>query len=292
MTKKNVVLGVLGGSGVYQMDGVKIVKEHSISTPFGDPSDKIVEASFEDNTFYFLPRHGRGHRLLPSEVNYRANIYALKSLNVTHLMAVSAVGIMREDIRPGDMIIPDQIFDRTKGIRKSSFFGEGIVGHVTFADPFNKEMSDIIESCAKEKTDRVHVGGTYVCMEGPQFSTRAESIFYRETLKPSVIGMTGIPEAKLAREAEMCYGMLALGTDYDCWHETEADVDVTDVLKILKDNANLANEIVKKVATALPKTSSDEALSAARFAILTDKSLIPEKVKNDLSLLYGQYIND
>lgn len=284
-----VVLGVLGGSGVYGMDGVTLVKEHTVDTPFGAPSDAVAELSYEGKTFYFIPRHGKGHRYLPSEVNYRANIYALKSMGVSHLMAVSAVGIMKEDVRPGDMIIPDQIFDRTKGVRPSTFFGDGVVGHVTFADPFNREMSELIHAAAKAETDRVTRGGTYVCMEGPQFSTRAESLFYRKTLGPVAIGMTAIPEAKLAREAEMCYGMLALATDYDCWHEDESDVAVTDVLKVLKDNAQLANAIVRKVITSLPATSSDEALSAGRFATLTDPAVIPAATRAKLELLYGKY---
>lgn len=290
MAPKDVILGVLGGSGVYQMDGVKVLKEHEVSTPFGIPSDKVIEIEYDGRKFFFLSRHGRGHKLLPSEINYRANIYALKSFGVTHLMAVSAVGIMEEQISPGDMVIPDQIFDRTKGIRESSFFGEGVVGHVTFADPFNREMSDLIEKAAKNKTPNVHRGGAYICMEGPQFSTRAESHFYRQTIRPSIIGMTGIPEAKLAREAEMCYGMLALATDFDCWHETENDIEVTDVLKVLKDNASLANEIVKRTVSELPNTSSNEALSAAKFAIITHPEFIPDQKKKDLDLLYGKYL--
>lgn len=284
-----VKLGVIGGSGVYQMEGADFVKEHKIKTPFGDPSDAIVEARVDDRTVFFLPRHGKGHRFTPSEVNYRANIYAMKSLGVTHLLAVSAVGIMKEEIRPGDMIVPNQVYDRTKGMRPSTFFGEGIVGHVTFADPFASEMMDAIIQAARSKTDRVHVGGTYVCMEGPQFSTRAESHHYRATLKPVCIGMTALPEAKLAREAEMCYGMLALATDYDCWHETEEDVSVEDVIKVLKANAATANAIVREISRILPATSSAPELEAAKFAIMTNPELIPEKRKQDLALLYGKY---
>lgn len=284
-----VKLGVIGGSGVYQMEGADFVKEHRISTPFGDPSDAIVEARVDQRTVYFLPRHGKGHRFTPSEVNYRANIYAMKSLGVTHLLAVSAVGIMKEEIRPGDMIVPDQIYDRTKGIRNSSFFGEGIVGHVTFADPFASEMVTTIAKAAKAITPRFHVGGTYVCMEGPQFSTRAESHEYRASLKPVCIGMTAIPEAKLAREAELCYGMLALATDYDCWHETEEDVSVEDVIKVLKANASTANSIIREISRLLPETSTAPELEAAKYAIMTSPELIPEKRKKDLALLYGKY---
>ena len=289
-----VKLGVIGGSGLYQMDGVKVVKEHSLSTPFGMPSDVIIEGEIEGTggrSVYFVPRHGKGHRLTPSEVNYRANIHALKQLGVTHILAVSAVGIMREDIKPGDMVVPDQIFDRTKGIRAATFFGEGVVGHVAFADPFCGEMRGIIEGAATKCKAHMHAGGTYVCMEGPQFSTRAESHYYRKTLAPAVIGMTGLPEAKLAREAEMCYAMLALATDYDCWHETEEDVSVEAVLAVLKANAELANAIVKQVATALPKTSTCACLDAAKMAIMTKAEFIPAATKAKLSLLYGRYLN-
>lgn len=284
-----VVLGVLGGSGVYNMAGVEQVAEHQVETPFGAPSDAVAELSYQGKTFYFIPRHGKGHRHLPTEVNYRANIYALKTFGVSHLLAISAVGIMKENIKPGDMIVPDQIFDRTKGQRPSTFFGDGVVGHVTFADPFNDEMSGIIAEAALSCTDRVTKGGTYVCMEGPQFSTRAESHFYRKTLEPVAIGMTAIPEAKLAREAEMCYGMLALATDYDCWHEHEADIAVTDVMKVLKDNAELASKITQQIIAMMPATSTNEALSAARFATITDPKLIPEATRKKLDLLYGKY---
>ncbi len=289
-TTRAVKLGVIGGSGVYQMSGVELVQEHSIQTPFGDPSDKVIEARVDGREVYFLPRHGKGHRLLPSEVNYRANIYALKSLGVSHVLAVSAVGIMKEFIRPGDMVVPDQIYDRTKGVRNSTFFGQGIVGHVEFADPFCSVFSDWIETAARSVTERVHRGGTYVCIEGPQFSTRAESIQYREVGRPAVIGMTGVPEAKLAREAEMAYGMLALATDYDCWHEHEADVSVEAVLAVLKANSTAANNIVKQIVRQLPASHTSPIFEAARYAILTAPEVIPEARKRDLALLYGKYL--
>lgn len=285
-----VKLGVIGGSGVYQMDGAKLLKEHALSTPFGQPSDPIAECDIGGRSVYFLPRHGKGHRYLPSEVNYRANIHALKQLGVTHVLAVSACGIMREDIRPGDMVVPDQIFDRTRGVRNGSFFGEGIVGHVSFADPFCDELRKVILSSAQANKARVHDGGTYVCMEGPMFSTRAESNYYRKTLAPAVIGMTALPEAKLAREAEMCYGMLALATDYDCWHESEDDVTVEAVMAVLKANGELANAIVKTVATTLPKTSTSPWLDAAKMAIMTRPDLIPENTRKKVALLYGRYL--
>jgi 5'-methylthioadenosine phosphorylase len=286
---KQVVLGVIGGSGVYKMDGVEYTKEHHLSTPFGAPSDALLEAKIGDRPVFFLPRHGRGHRYTPTEVNYRANIHALKQLGVTHVLAVSAVGIMKESIKPGDMVVPDQLFDRTRGLRENTFFGEGIVGHVMFGDPFCAEMRSIILNAAKQEKATVHDGGTYVCMEGPAFSTRAESQFYRKTLSPAVIGMTAIPEAKLAREAEMCYGMLALATDYDCWHETEEDVSVEAVIAVVKANSVLANNIIKRVTALMPKTSSSELLYAAKHAVMTDRSKIPENTRQKVQVLWGHY---
>ena len=288
-TSKQIRLGVIGGSGVYQMEGVERVAEHTLDTPFGPPSDSVVETRIHDRPVLFLPRHGRGHRLLPSEVNARANIHAFKQLGVTHVMAVSAVGIMQEQIRPGDMVVPDQIFDRTRGLRKSTFFGDGIVGHVSFADPFCTEFCRILVDAARQCDATVHAGGTYICMEGPQFSTRAESRFYRDAVGATVIGMTALPEAKLAREAEMCYAMLAMGTDYDCWHETEEDVDIESVLQILKSNASLANAAVREVARQLPAATDCDCLSAARFAIITAPEAISEAARERLQVLYGHY---
>jgi 5'-methylthioadenosine phosphorylase len=273
------------------MDGVTFKAEHHLSTPFGEPSDAILEAAIGDRPVFFLPRHGRGHRYTPTEVNYRANIHALKQLGVTHVLAVSAVGIMKESIRPGDMVVPDQLFDRTRGGRPNTFFGEGIVGHVMFGDPFCPEMRAIITAAAKHEKATVHGGGTYVCMEGPAFSTRAESQYYRKTLAPAVIGMTAIPEAKLAREAEMSYGMLALATDYDCWNETEEDVSVDAVLAVVKANATLANNIIKRVAASMPLTSKADALFAAKFAIMTDRAKIPENTRLKVKELWGAYLD-
>lgn len=282
-------LGVIGGSGVYQIEGLKILREHQVKTPFGAPSDAVIEADINGQIIFFIPRHGRGHRITPTEVNYRANIYALKTFDVTHVLAVSAVGIMKESINPGDMIVPDQLFDRTKGSRASTFFGDGIVGHVGFADPFSEEMRAVILTAARRHTNKVHDGGTLIVMEGPQFSTRAESHFYRHTLQPAAIGMTALPEAKLAREAEMAYGMLAMATDYDCWHENEDDVSVEAVIAVLKANATLASKIVKDIATSLPRTSDDPCLSAAKFAIMTQRDLIPASTIEKLAPLYGKY---
>ena len=287
---KPVKLGVIGGSGIYEMSGAKVVGEHHLETPFGSPSDPVVEAEVGGRRAFFLPRHGKGHRLLPSEVNYRANIYALKSLGVTNVMAVSAVGIMTEEIQRGDMVVPSQIYDRTKGQRAATFFGDGIVGHVSFADPFCKTQRTTMLASAKSCGAAVHDGGTYVCMEGPLFSTRAESNHYRNSIDAAVIGMTAIPEAKLAREAEMCYGLLALATDYDCWHETEEEVSVEAVMKVLKANATLANSIVRKVLETLPETTSCPCQTAAQYAIMTARNVIPAATKTKLNLLFGKYL--
>ena len=283
------VLGVIGGSGVYQMSGVEVVAEHEMSTPFGAPSDAVAETRIGDRTAFFLPRHGRGHRLLPSEVPYRANIWALKRLGVTHLLAVSAVGIMKEHIRPGDMVIPDQIFDRTRGQRISTFFGDGIAGHVSLADPFCGELRGEVAAAAEDCDATVHEAGTYVCMEGPQFSTRAESHFYRLAVDASVIGMTALPEAKLAREAELCYAMLAMGTDYDCWHEEEEDVSVESVVAVLAANAELGNAIVQELIQRLPAETACPCQSAAQHAIITAAEAIPPEVRQRLEVLYGKY---
>lgn len=286
---KKTVLGVIGGSGVYQMTQIKKINEHTVTTPFGDPSDAVIEAEVGGRRVFFLPRHGKGHRYTPSEVNYRANIYALKLFGVTHLLAVSAVGIMKESIKPGDMVVPDQVFDRTRSYRENTFFGKGVVGHVMFADPFCDEFRGIILAASKSCGVTAHDGGTYVCMEGPQFSTRAESLYYRKALAPAVIGMTALPEAKLAREAEMCYGMLALATDYDCWNEHEADVSVEAVIAVVKANADKANQIIKTVAEKLPAESRSEYLYAAQYAIMSDRTKIPEQTREQLSLLFGKY---
>ena len=287
-----VQLGVIGGSGLYQMEGATVVKEHRLETPFGAPSDAIIEARLgaAARTVFFLPRHGRGHRLTPSEVPYRANVHALKQLGVTHVLAVSACGIMREDIHPGELVVPDQVFDRTKGVRAATFFGDGIVGHVPFADPFCDDLRQAIITAAKAQGGRVHEGGTYVCMEGPQFSTRAESRYYRKTLAPAVIGMTALPEAKLVREAEMGYGLLALATDYDCWHETEEDVSVDAVLAVLKANAALANGVVRHLAQEFQTAPKCGCLTAAANAIMTAPAMIPPATKSRLALLYGAYL--
>ena len=284
-----VRLGVIGGSGVYQMDGAEIVAEYDLETPFGRPSDKVVHARIGDRAVFFLPRHGKGHRIMPSQINFRANIHALKQLDVTHVLAVSAVGIMKEHIKPGEMVVPDQLFDRTKGIRPSTFFGDGIVGHVSMADPFCNDLRQIALQAAQQCGATVHDGGTYVCMEGPQFSTRAESHFYRGAVDAAVIGMTAVPEAMLAREAEMGYAMLAMGTDYDCWHEEEDDVSVEAVLEIVHKNATLGNDIVKAAARLMPADTDCACLHAARHAVITAPDAVSDEAKERLALLYGKY---
>jgi len=232
------VIGVIGGSGLYKMDALEDLKSVGVKTPFGEPSDEYITGSLGGVKMVFLPRHGKEHRLLPSEINYRANIYGMKKLGVTAIISVSAVGSMKEDIHPGDMVIVDQFFDRTKA-RESTFLGSGVAGHVEFAKPVCGDLSRVLYEAAKEAGATVHMGGTYVCIEGPQFSTRAESLIYR-SWGVDVIGMTNIPEAKLAREAGICYATIALSTDYDCWHEEEESVTVEMILETIKNNVSMA----------------------------------------------------
>jgi 5'-methylthioadenosine phosphorylase len=247
----------------------------------------LYESMFRDVAAIVVDKSVNPENNRPYTISMIQN--AMKQLGVTHMLAVSAVGIMKESIQPGEMVIPDQIFDRTRGYRASSFFGDGIVGHVMFGDPFCPEMRTIIKNAAVGEHARFHEGGTYVCMEGPAFSTRAESEFYRKTIAPAVIGMTALPEAKLAREAEICYGMLALATDYDCWHETEEDVSVEAVLAVVRANATLANNIIKRVANTIPATSRSELLYAAKYAIMTDRTMIPESALQRTEVLWGHY---
>jgi len=281
-------VGVIGGSGLYEIDGLEDVSTVKVETPFGDPSDEYITGTLGDTKMVFLPRHGRGHRLLPSELNYRANIYGMKKLGVEWIISVSAVGSMREEIEPGHIVIVDQFFDRTKG-RPSTFFGDGIVGHVEFADPVCARLSRTLYEAAREVGATVHMGGTYVCIEGPQFSTRAESNVYR-SWGVDVIGMTNIPEAKLAREAEICYATVALSTDYDCWHESEESVTVEMILETIKKNVATAREIIKAAAPGIPGERDCRCAGALEFATLTEASAIPEKTRADLSLLLGKYL--
>jgi 5'-methylthioadenosine phosphorylase len=263
-----------------------------LDTPFGAPSDEYVVGRLGDAKMVFLPRHGRGHRVHPHEINFRANLHGMKQLGVEWVISVSAVGSMREEIRPGDLVIIDQLIDRTKG-RAASFFGDGCVGHVGFADPICPALAGVLHRAATAATEgksaRVHRGGTYVVIEGPQFSTRAESKLYR-SWGVDVIGMTALPEAKLAREAEMCYATVALSTDYDCWHETEEDVTVEAVVAILVANVALARDVVRRAAQAVPAERSCGCPHAASRAIMTDRAQIPPATRERLATLYGKYL--
>ncbi len=281
-------IGIIGGSGLYQMEGLKEIKEVAISTPFGKPSGKFILGKLEGVPVAFLPRHGIGHTLLPSEINYQANVYGFKTLGVTAMLSVSAVGSMKKEILPGHIVVPDQFYDLTKG-RKSSFFGNGIVAHVSLADPICKEVAKTVADAAKSAGAVVHRGGTYICMEGPQFSTRAESEVHRQW-KVSVIGMTNATEAKLAREAEICYVTLALSTDYDCWHVSEVPVTSDMVIKVLLANVALSKKIISVAVQKIDPTRHCGCGSALKNAIVTDLRHAPSKTKKDLSLLIGQYI--
>jgi 5'-methylthioadenosine phosphorylase len=285
MAKK---IGIIGGSGLYDLEGLENIKREKISTPFGDPSDEFIMGFIDGVELIFLPRHGKGHRILPSELNFRANIYAMKTLQVEWIISVSAVGSMREDIRPGDIVLPDQFFDRTKG-RISTFFGEGIVAHLPFADPVCPTLQNILYQASRKSGTYVHKGGTYICIEGPQFSTRAESRIYR-SWGVDVIGMTNIPEAKLAKEAEICYATLALATDYDCWHETEEDVSLEIVMKTMEKNIEKSKEIIKKAIKLIPEERNCSCKDALKNAIVTVPEYIPEDTKKKLSLIIGKYI--
>lgn len=283
-------LGVIGGSGLYEMEGLEDVRWVKVETPFGPPSDEFMVGRLAGKTLVFLPRHGRGHRISPSELNARANIFALKTLGVSRIVSVSAVGSMREGIRPGDIVVCDQFFDRTRG-RASTFFQGGIVAHVHFADPVCPELSRVLYDSGVEVGASVHWGGTYLVMEGPQFSTRAESKIYRQW-GVDVIGMTNLPEAKLAREAEICYATLALATDYDCWHDTEEDVSIDAVLEMIRKNVATARRILRRVVEKLGSQRTCACSRALENAIVTDPGQIPGKIKRDLAPLIGRYLQE
>jgi 5'-methylthioadenosine phosphorylase len=282
-------IGVIGGSGLYEMDSLTDVEEVSIKTPFGDPSDSIIVGSLEGKRVAFLPRHGKGHRISPTHLPVQANIYALKSLGVEWLISVSAVGSLKEEIRPLDLVVPDQLIDRTKSRVNTFFEQEGIVVHATFADPFCPALNQIIYEVAQKTRASVHKGGTYLAIEGPLFSTRAESNLYR-SWGASVIGMTALPEAKLAREAEMCYSTLACVTDYDCWHESEESVTIEMVLSNLLRNVATAKRILKRVVANIPEKRECSCATALQNAIITAPDRIPQQVKEDYALLIGKYV--
>jgi 5'-methylthioadenosine phosphorylase len=281
-------VGVIGGSGLYEMPGLQDVERVRLTTPFGDPSDEFVCGTLADVRLVFLPRHGRGHRILPSELNFRANIYGMKKLGAEWIFAVASVGSLREEIAPGHLVVPDQLIDRTVR-RASTFFGNGIVAHLPFADPFCPVAAAALIEAAGRIGATVHPRGTYVCMEGPQFSTRAESLLYRQW-GAAVIGMTALQEAKLAREAEMCFATLALATDYDCWHETAADVAIADVLRILNENVATAQRVIAEAVRTLHSPRTCPCARALEHAIITDRACIPDAVKRDLGLIIGKYV--
>lgn len=281
-------IGIIGGSGLYSMPGLTNVREERVSTPFGDPSDAFILGELEGRKVAFLARHGRGHRILPSELNFRANIYALKSLGVERILSVSAVGSLKEEHHPTDFVIPDQFIDRTFH-RESTFFGEGIVGHVAFGDPVCHTVTGTLFAACETAGVVAKEGGTYVCMEGPQFSTRAESDLYR-SWNADVIGMTNLQEAKLAREAEICYATVAMVTDYDCWHEGHDDVTVEQIVAVLNQNAANAAKVVKAAVASMPAERTCACTSALQYAILTNPDVIPPATKAKLDLLIGKYL--
>jgi 5'-methylthioadenosine phosphorylase len=283
-----VKIGVIGGSGVYQMEGLTDVEEVNIKTPFGSPSDSIVIGSLEGQRVAFLPRHGRGHRITPSELPVRANIFALKTLGVEHVISLSACGSLKQELAPQDIVIPDQLFDRTKD-RASTFFGNGLVVHIAFADPFCPELSEILYRAAQASNAHVHMGGTLVVMEGPAFSTKAESRIYRQW-GADLIGMTALPEAKLAREAEMCYATVACVTDYDCWHPEHDSVTVEMVVGNLLKNAAISKNIVRQAVKAIPTHRGCSCGSALKDAIITNREVVPAALKRDLAPLIGKYL--
>jgi 5'-methylthioadenosine phosphorylase len=282
------IVGVIGGSGLYQMEGLKKVRAVEVKTPFGRPSEKLVKGILGNTELIFLPRHGKGHRWLPTEVNFRANIFALKKLGVERIISVSAVGSLRQEIAPGDIVIPDQFIDRTTQ-RPSTFFGKGIVAHVSLADPFCKDLAAKLAASVTSEGGKVRPRGTYLCMEGPQFSTRAESQLYR-SWGADVIGMTNLQEAKLAREAEICFGTLALVTDYDCWNQAAGDVEIGNVLAVLRQNVTLAQRTIRRAVTLFTDSRTCTCAFLLKDAIITERSSIPKKIRSDLRPIIGKYL--
>ena len=281
-------IGIIGGSGLYSMPGLTDVHELPLQTPFGEPSDAYVLGSLEGRKVAFLARHGRGHRILPSELNFRANIYGMKELGVERIISVSAVGSLKEEHKPTDFVIPDQFIDRTYH-RVSTFFGHGIVAHVAFADPVCAEVAGAIEKSCDDVGVVGSAGGTYVCIEGPQFSTKAESNLYR-SWGAAVIGMTNLQEAKLAREAEICYATMAMVTDYDCWHPGHDSVTVEQIVQVLNTNSENAARVVKQAVALMPQQRQCKCGSALQFAILTDPKKIPAATRQKLALLLDKYL--
>ena len=281
-------IGIIGGSGLYSMPGLGQVQEHSLTTPFGSPSDSYFIGELESRKIAFLSRHGRGHRILPTELNFRANIYGFKQLGVERILSVSAVGSLKEEHKPTDFVIPDQFIDRTRH-RADTFFGEGVVAHVSLADPTCSEVANALAGGCKKIGVTGKLGGTYVCMEGPQFSTRAESTLYR-SWGADVIGMTNLQEAKLAREAEICYATMAMVTDYDCWHSGHDAVTVEQVIAVARQNAENATKVLREAVLSVPSKRGCSCGSALAHAIMTDPTTIPAATRTKLSLLLDKYL--
>jgi len=280
-------IGIIGGSGLYHMPGFEAQEEATIVTPFGEPSDNYVIGTLAGRKVAFLARHGRGHRISPSELNFRANIYGMKKLGVERILSLSAVGSLKEEHHPQEFVIPDQFFDRTRS-RVSTFFGDGLVAHISFADPVCPQMSEVVTSACRASGVTVKQGGTYLCMEGPAFSTKAESNVYR-SWGMDVIGMTNLQEAKLAREAEICYVTTAMVTDYDCWHPEHGAVTVNDIIANLVKNAENACKVVAAAVAAMPRERSCKCGSALAHAIITDRAMVPEATRKKLGILIDKY---
>lgn len=281
-------IGVIGGSGLYNIGELKNLRSQGLSTPFGEPSDEFIIGDLAGREVVFLPRHGKGHRILPSELNYRANIYGMKKLGVDRIISVSAVGSLKEELKPLDMVIPDQFVDRTNQARKTTFFGKGIAVHISFADPVCPELCEILYKAGIKSGATIHKGGTYVNIEGPAFSTRTESFLYRKW-GMDIIGMTNMSEAKLAREAEICFATLAMVTDYDCWHTSE-DVTVDMVIQNLKKNSEMAKNIVRNAISSMPEKRNCSCGESLKNTIITAKDAIPDSVKKKLDIIIGKYL--
>jgi 5'-methylthioadenosine phosphorylase len=286
---ERAAVGIIGGSGLYAMGGLTGTREIRVKTPFGDPSDAIVLGLLEGKRVAFLARHGRGHRILPTEINYRANIYAMKLLGVERIISVSAVGSLKDDLRPGEFLVPDQFSDRTKN-RDSTFFGGGLVAHVAFAHPTCGQLSGILADACVHEAVKVHSHGTYICIEGPQFSTLAEAEMNRR-LGFDVIGMTNLTEAKLAREAEICYATIAMITDYDCWHPEHESVTASQIIATLNQNAENAQKVLRMAVRELPEGRSCKCGSALQHALVTDLKIIPSNTKKRLAAIIGKYLS-
>jgi 5'-methylthioadenosine phosphorylase len=287
--ENKAAIGIIGGSGLYSMSGLTETREIRVKTPFGDPSDAIVLGMLEGKRVAFLARHGRGHRILPGDINYRANIYAMKLLGAERIISVSAVGSLQEDLRPGEFLVPDQFYDRTKH-RVSTFFGEGLVAHVAFAHPVCGQLAGLLSDSCVHEAVKVHRRGTYICMEGPQFSTLAEAHVHRQW-RFEVIGMTNVTEAKLAREAEICYATIAMITDYDCWHPEHESVTASQIIATLSKNAENAQRVLRSAVRTLPAARSCKCGSALQHALVTDLKLVPAATKKRLAAILKPYLS-